>query len=437
MATNILTKSISLQHTPRGFCRHPDHRYLSVIQSDANTLPRQTIERLLSDESQPEADRQTYGPSQQFRWPRANNYWASCIQVIDPTAEPDQEAVTHTIDLEDNEAALCCAVVPFESHNGESYLLVGTGKNIPTVAIANPNRVSGYVHVYRVSDDGTKLEFLHKTEFELPVLAMLPFQGRVALGVGNELFIYGLGQKALLRKARTMTPGQQIVDLKTQGSRIVVGDIQDSVSFVVYDHRDNKLVPFADDTVARWTTTTTMLDYDSVAGGDKFGNLWIVRCPKQASDESEEAGAVSFLQNEKGFLGGTPNRLSLQMHNYVQDIPTSIQKTALVPGGQEVLFWAGLQGTQGILVPFVDREDVDFFVSLEGHLRADEPPLAGRDHLMYRSYYMPVKGCVDGDLCERFFVLDRSRKERIAAEMEREVREVEKKIGEMRTRVAF
>ena len=110
-----------------------------------------------------------------------------------------------------------------------------------------------------------------------------------------------------------------------------------------------------------------------------------------------------------------------------------------VPGGQEVIFWAGLQGTLGIFVPFVDREDVDFFTALEGHLRTEDGagPLAGRDHLMYRSYYAPVKGVVDGDLCEKFFLLSRDGKERIAAELDRSVREVEKKVGEMRTRVAF
>ena len=103
------------------------------------------------------------------------------------------------------------------------------------------------------------------------------------------------------------------------------------------------------------------------------------------------------------------------------------------------MFWAGLQGTLGILVPFVDREDVEFFGTLEGHLRAEvgAGPLAGRDHLMYRSYYAPVKGVIDGDLCERFFLLSRDAKGRLAAEMDREVREIEKKVGEMRTRVAF
>ena len=437
MSTNILTKSIALQHTPRGFCRHPDFRYLHVIQSDANTLPKKVIGDLVSKPDISEEDKRQLGPSEQFRWPRAPNYWSSCIQVVDPTAESEEAAVVYTVELEDNEAALCCSMVTFDNQDGETFLVVGTGKNIPTAASAQQNRVSGLVHVYRVLDPGNEIELIHKTDFDRPVQSLIGFQGRLALGVGNELFVYDLGMRSLLRKARCKTVGQQIVSLQTQGSRIVVGDVQESVSYVVYDHQENKLVPFADDSVARWTTCATMVDYDTVAGGDKFGNIWIVRCPKPASDEADEPGAGQFLSNEKSYLGGTPNRLALQMHNFVQDIPTSIQKTNLVPGGQDVLFWAGLQGTLGIFVPFVDREDVEFFVGLEGHLRADEPPLAGRDHLMYRSYYIPVKGCVDGDLCERFFVLERGKKERIAAELDRSVREVEKKIGEMRTRVAF
>lgn len=298
--------------------------------------------------------------------------------------------------------------------------------------------ITGSVHVYRILAPGKELELIHKTNFDHPIYALLPFQGRVALGVGNELFIYDIGMKAILRKARTrITSNTHIIGLATQGNRIIVGDVQESVTYVVYNRSTNKLTPFADDTVARWTTAFTMLDYDSVAGGDKFGNLWVLRCPRQVSDEADEPGAASFLSNEKGYLQGTANRLALQLHDFVQDIPTSLQKTALVPGGQEVLFWAGLQGTLGILIPFVDREDVDFFTALEGHLRAEEPPLAGRDHLMYRSYYAPVKGVVDGDLCERFFRLSRDGKERIAGELDRTVREIEKKVGEMRTRFAF
>jgi hypothetical protein len=40
-------------------------------------------------------------------------------------------------------------------------------------------------------------------------------------------------------------------------------------------------------------------------------------------------------------------------------------------------------------------------------------------------------------LCERFMALGHDGKARIAAELEREPKEVEKKVVEMRTRVAF
>lgn len=54
------------------------------------------------------------------------------------------------------------------------------------------------------------------------------------------------------------------------------------------------------------------------------------------------------------------------------------------------------------MLPFMSREDVDFFVHLEMYLRQENPPLCGRDHLAFRSAYFPVKDVVDGDLCEQY-----------------------------------
>jgi splicing factor 3B subunit 3 len=58
--------------------------------------------------------------------------------------------------------------------------------------------------------------------------------------------------------------------------------------------------------------------------------------------------------------------------------------------------------TAGAMLPFMSREDVDFFVHLEMYLRQENPPLCGRDHLAFRSAYFPVKDVVDGDLCEQY-----------------------------------
>ena len=66
------------------------------------------------------------------------------------------------------------------------------------------------------------------------------------------------------------------MSIQTLGGRITVGDIQESFSFVRYKPQENQLIVFADDTSARWITCSTMLDFCSVAGADKFGNVTVV-----------------------------------------------------------------------------------------------------------------------------------------------------------------
>ena len=67
-----------------------------------------------------------------------------------------------------------------------------------------------------------------------------------------------------------------IVSIQTKGNRIIVADIQDSVSFVNYRRAENQLVIFADDTNPRWTTCAHMLDYSTIVGADKFGSIFVV-----------------------------------------------------------------------------------------------------------------------------------------------------------------
>jgi splicing factor 3B subunit 3 len=52
--------------------------------------------------------------------------------------------------------------------------------------------------------------------------------------------------------------------------------------------------------------------------------------------------------------------------------------------------------------------------------------------MAYRGAYFPVKGCIDGDLCEQFFSLDSSQQRSVADELDRTVSEVCKKIEDMR-----
>ena len=89
------------------------------------------------------------------------------------------------------------------------------------------------------------------------------------------------------------------------------------------------------------------------------------------------------------------------------------------------------------MVPFTSKEDVDFFQHLEMHLRGENAPICGRDHLAFRSYYSPVKNVVDGDLCETFNALPIAKRRAIAEELDRSPAEVSKKLEDIRNRYAF
>lgn len=64
--------------------------------------------------------------------------------------------------------------------------------------------------------------------------------------------------------------------IHTVGNRIIASDVQDSFHFVRYKRQENQLIVFADDTNPRCITASCSLDYNTVAGADKFGNITIV-----------------------------------------------------------------------------------------------------------------------------------------------------------------
>lgn len=120
-----------------------------------------------------------------------------------------------------------------------------------------------------------------------------------------------------------------------------------------------------------------MVDYSTVAAGDKFGNIFINRLPQSISDTVDDDPTGAGILNEKDYLMGAPNKTQLLAHYNVGDIVTTIQKVSLVAGGRDILLYTGLMGTVGVLVPFVSSEDVDFFSTLEMHLRTEAPSLVG------------------------------------------------------------
>jgi splicing factor 3B subunit 3 len=291
---------------------------------------------------------------------------------------------------------------------------------------------AAYIRVYEFSEDGRELSLVHKTPVEEVPLAMVSFDGRLLAAVGRTLRLYDIGLKQLLRKGETVLDLNNIVSLEVQGHRLVAADIRNSLNFLVYKPAINQFVLFADDTVQRHVTTTLMLDYETVAAGDKFGNVFLLRCSRRASRMSDEDDQGIMLKIQEPSLNSAPNKLLLVAHFYVEDVPTSLHLSSFVVGGTNAIVYTGIQGTIGAFIPFLSKQDAQFFQQLESLMRKEDASLTGRDHLVFRSYYAPNKAVIDGDLCERFAVLPAAKQESIAAELDRSPREVEKKIAELR-----
>jgi len=357
------------------------------------------------------------------------NRWASCIRIVDVVAGKTLDL----LELTENEAAISLCTCVFHDHAGEVFLIVGTVKDLD---LHSRSCTSGFVHVYRLID-GKQLQLLHKTALDGIPGALCPFQGRLLIGVGNLLRIYDLGKKKLLRKCENKNFPNHIHSIQTQGDRIYVCDVQESIHFAKYKRSDNQLYIFADEIVPRWITSSVVLDYDTVAGSDKFGNVFVTRISPQVSDEIEDDPTGSKLRIDQGFgyLSGAPYRLEELCVFHVGESINTITKASLVNGGSDALLYGTIMGSIGALIPFVSREDIDFFTHLEMYLRQENISLVGRDHLSYRSYYYPVKDVIDGDLCEQFVTLDADKQKAIAQELDRTPLEVMKKLEDMRNRL--
>ena len=198
LGAKVQQTSIPLSYTPRKLVTSPLTKMLYVVESDHRTLSPQAQQQLIAEQAEQgvEVDREMVElPTDQFGLPRAGpGNWASCVRIIDPV----EASTVFKLDLDNNEAAFSVAVVPFAAHPGELFLVVGTGQD---TELAPRACKAGWLHTYKIVDEGRSLELLHKTETDDVPTALLAFQGRLVAGVGKALRIYDVGKKKLLRKA--------------------------------------------------------------------------------------------------------------------------------------------------------------------------------------------------------------------------------------------
>ncbi|KAK9502509.1 hypothetical protein O3M35_011278 [Rhynocoris fuscipes] len=441
--------SFPLEYTPRKFVVHPESANLILIETEHNAYTEETkkqrriqiakemeeaagedemelAKEMAADFLSEDLPERTYGSAK-----AGPAMWASLIRIMSPVT-----GATHSVTrLEQNEAAISLALVRFSNQpDNHLFLVVGVAKDYQL----SPRSIGcGYLYTYRVINNGTELSLVHKTQVDELPTAICPFHGRVLVGVGRLLRLYDLGKKKLLRKCENKHIPNLIVRIEAMGRRVYVSDVQESVLMVRYKSHENQLIIFADDTQPRWVTTTAVLDYNTVAVADKFGNVAVIRLSGNISDDVDEDPTGNKALWDRGLLNGASQKADFVSNFHIGEVVTSLQKATLIPGGSESLVYTTLSGSVGVLVPFTSHEDQDFFQHLEMHMRSENPPLCGRDHLSFRSYYFPVKNVIDGDLCEQYNSLEPAKQKAIAEDLDRTPNEVSKKLEDIRTRYAF
>ena len=350
--------------------------------------------------------------------------WGSCVRIMNPA---DNCKTLDCIEFGRNEAALCCCSVRFHSKGGEPLLAVGTVSGMTL----NPLKQSGsHVLLYRVVG-GERLQLLHRTTVEDgPILAMAHFQGRLLVGIGKSLRLYEMGKRQLLRKCELKGLPTFCKTLQTAGDRAFVGDMMTSIQIVRYDATANRLALIASDPTPRPIVCQELLDWNTVAVGDKFGNVSILRLPTGADTTAVDyTGQRALWDSTRADI--TP-RMELLCQYYVGEVVTSMTRSALVAGGPESIIYVTVTGRIGALVPFGSRDDVDFYTQLEGALRTEAPRPTGRDPQSYRSYYAPVLHVIDGDLCSSFRTLSFETQTKVGEAVDRTIGELNKKLEDTR-----
>ena len=175
----------------------------------------------------------------------------------------------------------------------------------------------------------------------------------------------------------------------------------------------------------------TIVDYQTIACGDKFGSVYVLRLPETVNDDHANIVTGGNLWDH-ALLAGAPHQAETIASFYLSDIPTQIVKTAFKGHGREVLLVSTLQGGLYTLIPAKSKEEVLFYTHLEMFMRQEYMNLVQRDHLSFRSYFHPVKNIVDGDLCFKFINhLPFGKQQEFAENVDRSVLEIVKKLEEV------
>ena len=105
----------------------------------------------------------------------------------------------------------------------------------------------------------------------------------------------------------------------------------------------------------RYLSCALHLDYDSMAGADKFGNVFVTRMPADISLQVEDdPTGGKFAAVGGGTLGAADHKVEPVINFHLGDLVMSMQLTALQSGGQEVCCGAAISSFDAACTTAVD-----------------------------------------------------------------------------------
>jgi splicing factor 3B subunit 3 len=367
-----------------------DSNDADVSTFDMETTPRQIV-------SIPESDQVCLLCSD-----LVGGVWRSNFRFFDTSNHTFSEVV----EFEEN------LVVTSASFVGRS-IVVGLARNLRF----NPRAADGGRFCLVDPSTGT---VSHQTDVEDIPGAIGTFQDCILTGVGRVLRVYRIGNRQLLKRCESRTIPFFISFVASVNRRIVVGDSAESFHFLRYDPLTDVITPFCDDATPRFPLSAVLLDRSSIASGDRFGNFALLRVPADVSDEAEVDPSGVGMIWEHPNMCGTPNKLDVAAMFHVGDPIVALAVN------RDYLVFGTVAGQVGALVPLRTVGDFMRCRMLELELRRVVGQFCGRDHLMFRSYYAPLRNVVDGDLLMQYFELSERQQQAVADELKTTTFEIAK-----------
>lgn len=300
---------------------------------------------------------------------------------------------------------------------------------------------SSKLTVYRI--ESGQLNYLHSTELEGNVHALTPFREYVLVGAGSSLRYYQVGSKKLLLRGeyRNAVMNRITALCVAGGERIFVGDLMQSVTVLHFEPsprngeqalEHGKLRIVATDTIPRWINTLTLLDFHTVCGSDKFGNVFVLRLSRESGSQLRDPHKKLQLNTEASFYAGSA---VLHIGNPAFSGTTMKEHGSRDSSSEPEVMHMNTpltltcsNGSVAYLGPFNSSAEQSFCEKVHKAMQELSETLGGRSRPIVSPFYFS-KHVTDLDFCEAFASQPPKVKSRISEKINLPIQSVERKLG--------